>query len=190
MIALTRFARKYLPGFESAYILDTAGHIGIRETRRIIGNYVLEERDIVEGRQFADSIAVDSNRNSPGGEKGHNPDGGEGSTEDPDIRQRSAPLITYEIPYRVLLPKDIDDLIVAGRPISVTHFADAFTRNQPACIGTGQAAGVAAALAVRTGTSPAHIDISVLQVALRESGVVLDRNEMKRRIEESGIEVY
>jgi hypothetical protein len=190
MISLDAFARKYVPGFERAYILDTAGHIGIRETRRLVGKYVLQEADIAEGRRFPDSITVDSNRNSPGGEKGHSPDGGEGSATDPDIRNRRAPLVTYEIPFRSLLPRDINDLLVAGRSISATHSADAFTRNQPACIGTGQAAGTIAGLSIKRALSPASVDVGEVRETLRRAGVVLDRLEMKQRIEQAGGRVY
>lgn len=190
MMALKRFANKHVPGFESAYILDSASHIGIRETRRLIGKYVLDESDIVEGQHYHDTITVDSNRNNPGGEKGHSPDGGEGSSDDPDVRTRIAPLVTYEIPYRVLLPKRMENLLVAGRSISVTHSADAFTRNQPACVGTGQAAGTAAGLAVKHDVPPASLDIGELQSELKKAGVVLNRADMKRTIENAGSQVF
>ena len=74
---LLEFARKFVPGFENAYILDTASHIGVRETRRILGGYVLTEQDILDKVNFADSIGIDSNRQNPHGPR-HSPDGMEG----------------------------------------------------------------------------------------------------------------
>jgi hypothetical protein len=178
MRLLFEFARKWIPGCQASYILDSAAHIGIRETRRIVGEYVLTEDDIVQGQSFVDSIAVDCHRNNPGGEKGHSPDGGEGSETDEDVRVRIAPLVTYEIPYRSLVPKRIDNLLVAGRCISATHMADAFTRNQPAVMATGQAAGIAAALCARNNKSPRDMEVRELQKRLKESGVILEREEM------------
>jgi hypothetical protein len=169
---LLDFARKYIPGCSQAYILDTASHIGVRETRRIAGGYVLTEEDIVDGAHFDDSIGIDSNKQNPNGPR-HSPDGKEGSTEDTETREMVARLFTYEIPYRCLLPRSVDGLLVAGRAISANHAADGYTRNQPACMITGQAAGVAAALAALKGIEPRDVSVEELQAALRQMGTKL-----------------
>ena len=91
---------------------------------------------------FADSIGIDSNRQNLHGPR-HSPDGMEGSAQDEENRELVASLFTYEIPYRCLVPQRVDGLIAAGRAISANHDADGYTRNQPACMVTGQAAGVA-----------------------------------------------
>jgi len=174
---LLEFARKFVPGFANAYILDTASHIGVRETRRILGGYVLTEQDILAKVNFADSIGIDSNRQNPHGPR-HSPDGMEGSAQDEENRELVASLFAYEIPYRCLVPQRVDGLIAAGRTISANHDADGYTRNQPACMVTGQAAGVAAALSARTGISPRDIDIEMLQRSLRDLGTKLHTSEL------------
>ncbi len=174
---LLEFARKYVPGFSAAYILDSGSHIGVRETRRIIGEYVLTEEDIIQQAAFPDTIGIDSNRQNPKGPR-HNPDGMEGSASDLETRQLVASLYTYEIPYRCLLPQRVEGLLVAGRSISATHEADGYTRNQPACMVTGQAAGVAAALAARGSILPRDLRIPELHAALRMLDVKLRPGEM------------
>jgi FAD dependent oxidoreductase len=174
---ILEFAREYVPGCSHAYVLDTASHIGVRETRRIIGGYVLTEEDILDGVHFEDSIGIDSNKQNPKGPR-HSPDGKEGSLQDAETREMVARLFTYEIPYRCLLPQGVDGLLVAGRAISANHAADGYTRNQPACMVTGQAAGVAAALASCKVIEPRQVDVGDLQVALRKLGTKIARSEL------------
>jgi hypothetical protein len=169
---LLEFARKFVPGFEKSYVLDTASHIGVRETRRILGSYVLSEQDILNKAHFSDSIGIDSNRQNPHGPR-HSPDGMEGSAQDEENRELVASLFTYEIPYRCLVPQRVEGLLAAGRAISADHAADGYTRNQPACMVTGQAAGVAAALSAQAGMSPREVDVALLQHALRDLGAKL-----------------
>jgi hypothetical protein len=178
---LLEFARAFVPGFEKAYVLDTASHIGVRETRRIVGDYVLTEEDIVGGTRFPDSIGVDSNRQNPKGSR-HSPDGMEGSTSDIETREMVATLYTYEIPYRCLLPQGIEGVVMAGRTISVNHEADGYTRNQPACMVTGQAAGVAAALAAGSGRTSREVPVTEIQQGLRRFGtrIYLDDGRDRR----------
>src|SRR5205814_1117217 len=109
--------------FEQTYILDSASHIGVRETRRVMGGYVLTEQNILDKVRFDDSIGIDSNRQNPRGPR-HSPDGMEGSTQDQENRELVASLFTYEIPYRCLVPQKIEGLVVAGRAISADHDAD------------------------------------------------------------------
>ena len=174
---LLEFARSFVPGFGSAYILDSASHIGVRETRRIRGGYVLTEQDILDRTHFDDSIGIDSNRQNPRGPR-HSPDGKEGSVEDVENRELVAQLFTYEIPYRCLLPLGIEGLLAAGRAISADHDADGYTRNQPACMVTGQAAGAAASLAVRHHLLPRELDPAALQSELRRLGAKIHLREM------------
>jgi FAD dependent oxidoreductase len=174
---LVEFVRQYVPGFANAYLLDSGSHIGVRETRRILGEYVLTEEDIVDQVTFFDTIGVDSNRQNPKGPR-HSPDGMEGSILDSETREQVATLYTYEIPYRCLLPQGVEGLLVAGRAISSNHEADGYTRNQPACMVTGQAAGVAGTLAARAGILPREVDMAELQAALRGLGTKLRPSEL------------
>jgi hypothetical protein len=103
----------------------------------------------------------------------HNPYGKEGTAEDP-YRTQVAPELKCFIPYRCMLPKEVDGLLVAGRAISQTHSADAWTRSQVWCMGMGQAAGTAAALAAECGVNARSVDMKRLQERLRNQGVPLD----------------
>jgi hypothetical protein len=174
---LLEFTHAFVPGFERAYVVDTASHIGVRETRRIEGDYILTEEDIVGAVHFADSIGVDSNRQNPKGPR-HSPDGMEGAESDIETRQMVATLFTYEIPYRCLLPRGVEGVIMAGRTISANHEADGYTRNQPACMVTGQAAGVAAALAAQAGCDARDLNVQEIQAGLRRFGTTLHVGEV------------
>lgn len=154
------FLRKYVPGFEKSLFLDVGARMGIRETRRIVGDYVLTEQDVLSEARFPDSIGVSKcaiDIHEPGGERGIMKGVGSG----------------YDIPYRTLLPRGLDQLLVAGRCISVDHVAHGSTRNTPACALTGEAAGVAAALSAKTGTPLRNLSIAELQQRLRAVGVPL-----------------
>jgi hypothetical protein len=174
MLQLAAFARRYIPGFESAFILDSASTIGVRETRRIRGEYVMTEDDILAGRHYDDVVAVDANQQNPRQQGGHPPDGKEGGPQDLEARALTARMFVYEIPYRSLVPRDVEGLLVAGRCISVDHHADVYTRNQGSAMATGVAAGVAAAVACRSGVPPRYADIGAVQSGLRALNVDLD----------------
>jgi FAD-dependent oxidoreductase family protein len=151
------FFTRYVPGFEHALFLDV-GRTGVRETRRIVGDYVLTEADVKSEARFPDSIGVSKcaiDIHEPGGERGLMITVGDG----------------YDIPLRSLLPRDVDQLLVAGRCISVDHVAHGSTRNTPACAITGQAAGTAAAMSATTHTPVRKVDIGTLQQRLREVGI-------------------
>jgi ribulose 1,5-bisphosphate synthetase/thiazole synthase len=152
------FFNRRLPGFERAYILSTSHEIGVRETRRIQGRYILTQKDVVEGTKFADVIA---RNNAP--IDIHSPN---------DDKQTWHAAKTYQIPYRALVPKSPEQLLVAGRCISATHEAIGSVRFEPCCMNTGQASGAAAALAVKTDRSPATLDISTLQAILRAEKLI------------------
>lgn len=162
VLMMSEFLRKSVPGFERASISAVGTQIGIRETRRIVGEYSLTIEDVVQGRKFPDVIArsgypVDI----------HDPSGK--GVIAADIQGDGA----YDIPYRCLLPQRIDNLLAAGRCISTTHEALATTRLTPSCMATGQAAGTAAAIACRHDTIPRQIDVAELQEELRKSDAVL-----------------
>jgi hypothetical protein len=159
-----QFFKKYVPGFEDAYVLQTADLVGVRESRRIIGDYILTGEDVLEGRQFADSVGycgatVDI----------HNVEGGKEKTHMQAIKEGRA----YQVPYRILLPGGIDGLLIAGRCVSADRVACGSIRQQAGCLVTGQAAGVAAALAAKRNTSPRKIEAEELQRALRDQDVLL-----------------
>ena len=175
---LLEFVQKFVPGFEKTYILDSASHIGVRETRRVQGGYVLTEQDILDKVSFQDSIGIDSNRQNPRGPR-HSPDGMEGSAQDEENRELVASLFTYEIPYRCLVPQRVEGLVIAGRAISADHEADGYTRNQPACMVTGQAAGAAAALSAQQNVQPRTLNVDCLQQSLRNLGTKLHTEELK-----------
>ena len=153
--SLIRFMRKYIPGCESCYIATSAQCMGVRETRRIIGEYAISEEDILAHRNYLDTIAIGYSIENPGVE-GHSPDGGEGSEHDIAHRKAIAQIIRYEIPYRCLIPKRIEGLLVSGRCISATHTGSKYIRSMSSCMYTGQAAGTAAASSPLPQESPSE----------------------------------
>lgn len=157
---IQQYLIKYVPGFEQAYFLKTAPFLGIRETRRIVGEYVLTSDDVLGCAHFDDAVAVASYPLDI-----HHPEGG-GCT------------LTwcgdcYDIPYRSLLPQRVKNLLVAGRCISATHEAMSAIRVMAPCMAMGEAAGRAAKLAVRQGIQPAAVDVRELQRELLSKGAYL-----------------
>ncbi len=167
MMELVRFLRERVPGFENAYLLTSGVQVGVRETRRIIGEYVLTGDDIVKARKFMDVIARGSYWIDI-----HNPVG-EGFEENPYSGKSPPPGESYDIPYRCLIPKGVENLLVAGRCISSTHEAQAAIRVIPIVVAIGQAAGTAAALSAKLGVTPRELDISLLQETLKRQGANL-----------------
>lgn len=162
MMELVAFLKKNVPGFEKAYLLMSATQIGVRETRRIIGEYVMTGEDILKARKFTDVIARGSYPIDI-----HNPTG-EGT-----VIKSPPPGSSYDIPYRSLVPKNVENLLVAGRCISTTHEAQAAIRVIPIVVAIGQAAGTAAALAAKLNISPRKLNVQLLQKTLREQGANL-----------------
>ncbi|MBV9440528.1 MAG: FAD-dependent oxidoreductase [Candidatus Eremiobacteraeota bacterium] len=169
VMQLLAFFRGNVPGFANARIAATATQIGIRESRRIDGEYTLTAQDVLEARTFDDAVARSAYPIDI-----HNP-AGSGTTT-----RRLAPGTAYEIPYRCLVPRGVDDLLVAGRCISTTHEALASTRLTPTVMTLGQAAGTAAALCVRSRVTPRALDPLVLREHLVRDGVDLRRPEAAR----------
>ena len=159
------FLRRRIPGFENAFILDSADFPGFRETRRIEGDYTLTEDDISAGRTFPDVMVHRANFCFDT----HNPAGG-GQAEDLDAARATQP---YDIPYRCFLPRGIENLLAAGRCISGTHKAHSSYRVMNICMAIGEAAGVAAALSVEQGLSPRRLDPGAVQQVLTDKGIPL-----------------
>jgi hypothetical protein len=166
VMQLLDFFRKDVPGFANARIAATATQIGVRESRRIEGEYTLTADDVLHARTFDDAIARSAYPIDI-----HNPTGSGTTTH------RLAPGASYEIPYRCLVPKNVDDLLVAGRCISTTHEALASTRLTPTVMTLGQAAGTAAALSLQKNVSPRELDPALLRERLIRDGVDLRRPE-------------
>jgi hypothetical protein len=159
---LTRFFRKYVPGFEAAYVAQTGIITCVRESRRIMGEYLLTGKDVLDARKFEDVIALGSypiDLHSPTG-KG-------------TILQKIKPGFAYSIPVRCLIPQKVENLLVAGRCISGTHIANASYRTMPICCATGHAAGVCAATALKTGKKPRAVDYKLVQEELQRQGAIL-----------------
>ena len=156
------FLRENIPGCEECRVQSTALQIGIRESRKILGEYTLTVEDLKSLARFEDAIATanyDIDIHNPAGAGTSHyyfPDGD-----------------WYEIPYRCLIPKDMENLLVAGRCISSTHEAQASYRIMPYCAELGQAAGVAAAVAKRNGSSLRDVDVCEVRTLLRERGFAI-----------------
>jgi FAD dependent oxidoreductase len=162
VMQLLEFFRKRVPGFEDARIAATGTQIGIRESRRIVGEYTLTRDDVLQARRFEDAVArsaypIDIHNPSGSGTVTHRLPAGE----------------SYEIPYRCMVPASVDRLLVAGRCISTTHEALASTRLTPTVMSLGQAAGTAAALARQSGKRMREIDTKALRSMLVDDGVLL-----------------
>jgi hypothetical protein len=162
--------RKYIPGFENAYVIDSSATVGVRETRRVRGPYVLPQEDLLGQRTFDDSV-VRVWRHMAAGRDWHKADGGEGAPGDSVYRTTVTDLTWFEIPWRVFTPNNVEGMTVGGRVLSVTHDADMWTRGQYCCLVTGQIAGVGAAQAAARNVTPAALDVRVLQRALMEQGI-------------------
>jgi FAD dependent oxidoreductase len=168
--ALMAFFRKWLPGFERAELLDTATQIGVRETRRIQGEYTLTLEDLALGREFEDVIALAGYPVDI-----HSPtDDGGGATGDWKTAN------SYQIPYRSLVPLRVEQLLVAGRSLSASHEALAAVRVMPPAFAMGQAAGTAAAIAVSSNIPPRRVPVPELQATLVRQGAYLGERVARR----------
>jgi hypothetical protein len=157
------FLRRYAPGFEKSYLLEIAPQVGIRETRRVLGDHQLTAQDVLECASFEDSIGVNGWM----------------------IEEHIAGNIQFKwqdipncrgfnhLPYRMLLPQGQSNLLVAGRCASMTHGGQSAARVSGACFVMGQAAGTAASMAVAQHLTPREVDIRELQRSLLAAGVYL-----------------
>ncbi|WP_432152929.1 FAD-dependent oxidoreductase [Streptomyces tricolor] len=162
MAQIARFLRERVPGFADSYVVQSGVQVGVRETRRIVGEYQLTGDDVLTARKFEDAVArgaypVDI----------HNPSG-RGT-----LLKRVPRGESYDIPLRCLIPQGVDRVLVAGRCISGDHVAHSSYRVMPISMATGQAAGVCAALAATQRRQPRDVPVSAVQRALRAQGASL-----------------
>ena len=146
------FIRKNIPTFENSFILDTASQTGTRGSRRLVGEHILTRENLQSSKKFKDTIAVFPRLGPPG---------------------QTGQVKHVYIPYRALVPAKIDGLLVAGRSFSSDEAANNMANLIPHCIAMGQAAGTAAALAIKQGASPRKVDYRILQETLKNQRVPL-----------------
>ncbi len=157
-----RFLIEQIPGYEKAALGGLSTQIGIRESRRIFGEYRLTRADVLSARKFEDVIAqcgapIEEHHAGQDTRWEYLPEGE-----------------TYHIPYRCLLPQKVEGLLVAGRCLSADHDAHASVRSMGQCMAMGQAAGTAAVIALKHHCPPRAIPVPELQSELRKIGAVLD----------------
>jgi glycine/D-amino acid oxidase-like deaminating enzyme len=162
VLEYVRFLVDRVPGYEDAALGGVGTQIGVRETRRVYGDYRLTRDDVLSARRFDDEIGlcgapIEDHHRGTDTAWAYLPDGE-----------------AVGIPYRTLLVRDAENVLVAGRCFSATHDAHASVRSMGQCMAMGQAAGTAAALALAAGTAPRDLDRGVLRDRLRADGAVLD----------------
>ncbi len=201
IMLLERFFRKYVPGFENCRISGIASLLGVRDSRRIIGEYVLTPEDVASARKFEDGIArsAEGSFHHPTSrrigvmmplrlrlKKPMEPAVCKSAECTAEMYPIGAPAGKYEayikpgeyweIPYRCLVPLKVDNLLVAGRCISTDFYAAWAVRVIATCMETGQAAGTAAALCVKNNTTPRKLDGRLVRSTLIEQGLRLDKD--------------
>ncbi len=162
---LVQFLRKNVPGFRQTHLIQTF-NIGIRETRRILGDHCLTYEEVIDAVRHEDDIVLNGyfvDIHDYHGSWLYTP--GKGT----QVKDNGS----YGIPYRCLLPRDVEHLLVAGRCLSASHEAHASARVMGTCMGMGQAAGTAAALSVKHGVAPRELDTGLLQKTLEEQGAII-----------------
>lgn len=157
---IAAFFKRYVKGFEGSYIGTIAPMVGVRESRRIVGDYTLTEDDFFNEARFPDAVArnaypidIHSTKSKSGIVMKHLPRGH-----------------YHEIPYRCMLPQGIENLLVAGRCLSATFAAQAAVRIQQNCRALGEAAGVAAVMCLEFGTTPRRVNTDELRSRLNAQG--------------------
>jgi len=168
LIEYARFYKEYLKGYERMELAATGSLLGVRETRRIVGDYVLCLEDFKRRAVFVDEIGrfgypVDLHAATP-----NQADAKKFEEDFQALRYEAGE--TYGIPYRSLIPKGLSNVLVAGRCVSSDRYLQGSLRVMPGCYITGQAAGMAAALAAATGVSSRHVKPEILRGALRAVG--------------------
>jgi len=162
LFALVDFLQSFVPGFQNAYLRESASTLGVRETRRLVGDYILSGSDVIQCATFPDVISHGSyiiDIHDPSGKR--------------MAIAREIKGDFYDIPYRSLITQKVPNVIVAGRCISADHVAHSSTRIQGTSMLTGQAAGTAAAMAVENAVSLGAVDIPALQRRLLDAGMML-----------------
>jgi hypothetical protein len=157
-LEFVRFAREQrLPGLENVHLMRTGGYAMARDTRRLVGQYQFSDQDVMQGTHFEDAVASKYGGSDPVGQ----------------LRPYSAIKQGALFPYRSLLPRDIDGLLVAGRCSSATMLGHYGGKSMGNMISIGQAAGIAAALCAKTDILPRDLDYKLVQGKLCEMGVSL-----------------
>jgi len=156
-----RFLVSRVPGYQNARLIALSTQIGIRETRRVYGDYRLTVDDVLGARKFPDAI----------GQCGAPVEDHHGGKDTKWVYIADSGV--YDIPFRTLIPEGLDNVLVAGRCFSATHEAHASCRSMAQCMAMGQAAGTAAALAAAETRDPRELDVGRLQERLIESGAIL-----------------
>jgi len=156
---MVRFLKKYINGFENSYLIKSGPQIGVRESRRVMGKYVLTEEDVLTGQHFDDGIACGAYPIDI-----HNPTG------TGTVIKRLEPGAYYKIPYRCLIPNKADNLIIASRCISSTHVAHSSLRVQPIVWAIGEAGGTAGALCIKKKINPGEVEPRELRKVLIKQG--------------------
>jgi hypothetical protein len=156
-----------VPGFEKSYIVDLPPQLGIRETRRVVGGYLLSGEDVLGCASFDDTIGVN-------GWPMESHVAGDVIFKFPPIPESRG---FNELPYRMLVPESVDNLLVAGRCASMTHDGQSAARVSGACFVMGEAAGTAAALALGGNTIPRDIAVEKLQQQLKQQGAFLGQDQ-------------
>jgi hypothetical protein len=157
-----RFLRDQVSGFERSVLVSVSPAIGVRESRRVHGDYRLSRDDVLSGRRFVDEVALcgapieDHHR--------------ERDTAWQYIRDGGV----YGIPWRSLLPRALEGVIVAGRCFSASHDAHASARSMATCMAMGEAAGTAAAMAAGSGHTPREVDAAALRERLVAAGALVE----------------
>lgn len=178
-----KFFKKYMPGFKDAYITRICPELRIREGRRIMGDYKLTTEDVVEVSKFDDTIG-----------KSHFPSGGHHQVGVDTLgahkreKEGTKPKVpkdngSYDLPYRILVPKKVENMLVAGKMVSTDR--DPYLRFLQQTMVTGQAAGVAAAICATKSISPRELekDVSELQRILLDQGAILYETPKKLSVE-------
>ena len=151
-IKTMEFYKKNMPGFEKSFLVLTGPQLGTRSSRRMIGEYQLTQKDLADNQPFEDTIAIFPDL-----------DRGQESLDHPNIY----------IPYRCLLPKNLDNFLVACRAFSSDMHVQDYFNLIPHCIAFGEAAGTASAMALKAGVGVKNVDIKALQKQLAKQGVPL-----------------
>ena len=166
IVMALKFINKYMPGFENAYLTRMCSEVRIRESRRIMGDYILRKADVAEARKFKDVIGKSSFSSGAKHVATNETIAYEGIVYPKDGG-------SYDIPYRCLVPQVIENLLVGGKAISTDR--DSYARFLQETMVTGQAAGVAAAICARKGITPRQLeaDVTELQNILLKQGAIL-----------------
>jgi hypothetical protein len=167
ILKAVEFLRREVPGFADCRIASIAARVGVRETRRIVGDMTLTEEDIFANRRFEDSIALGC-----GPMDLHDPHG-----VGVCLSMLPSP---FEIPLACMLPKGLDGLIVTGRAVSATRQANGAARHMATAMALGQAAGTLAALACSANVSPRGISLSRVRETLRAEGALVSLEDTKK----------